>query len=83
MKTTLEIPDPIFRQAKAKAAEQGIPLRQFVTEAVEGELRARPAVGQKPWLRLAGRLKHLRKETARINQSIEREFERIEPEEWV
>jgi len=82
VKTTLEMPDLIFRQAKAKAAEQGIPLRQFVTEAVENELRARPAAGQRPWVRLAGRLSHLRKETARIQQLIEREFESIEPEEW-
>jgi hypothetical protein len=82
VKTTLEMPDLIFRQAKAKAAEQGIPLRQFVTEAVENELRARPAAGQRPWVRLAGRLRHLRKETGRIQQLIEREFESIEPEEW-
>jgi hypothetical protein len=35
MKTTLEIPDAIFRRAKSRAAERGIPLRQFGTEAVE------------------------------------------------
>jgi len=29
MKTTLEIPDAIFRRAKSKAAEQGKSLRQF------------------------------------------------------
>jgi predicted HicB family RNase H-like nuclease len=39
MKTTLEIPDRIFRGAKSKAAEQGIPLRQFVTQAVEDNLK--------------------------------------------
>ncbi|MBI3698224.1 MAG: hypothetical protein HY238_25730 [Acidobacteria bacterium] len=82
MKTTLEIPDPIFRRAKAIAAQQGIPLRQFVTEAVEEKVRTKSAGGEKPWLKLAGKLRHLRKETARINQLIEREFERIEPEEW-
>ena len=38
MKTTLEIPDSVFRRAKARAAERGIPLRQFVTEAVEEKL---------------------------------------------
>jgi predicted HicB family RNase H-like nuclease len=38
MKTTLEIPDPLFRRAKAKAAEQRIPLRQFVSEAVAGKV---------------------------------------------
>ncbi len=82
MKTTLEIPDPLFRRAKARAAEQGIPLRQFVTEAVEDKLRLQSPDAQKPWVRLAGRLRHLRKETARINRVIEEEFERLEPEEW-
>jgi predicted DNA binding CopG/RHH family protein len=48
MKTTLEIPDAIFRRAKSKAAEEGIPLRKFVTEAVEDKLQAAPAAGQKP-----------------------------------
>lgn len=83
MKTTLEIPDPIFRLAKAKAAERGIPLRQFVTEAVEEKLLAKSPVGEKPWIKLAGQLRHLRKETARINKLIEEEFEGVEPEEWV
>lgn len=81
MKTTLEIPDPIFRRAKAKAAERGIPFRQFVTEAIEGKLRAEPRAGQRPWLEMAGKLRHLRKETARINARIAQEFEVIEPED--
>jgi hypothetical protein len=34
VKTTLEIPDFLFRRAKSVAAERGISLRQFVTEAV-------------------------------------------------
>ncbi len=38
MKTTLEIPDAIFRRAKSAAAERGIPLREFVTEAVRDKL---------------------------------------------
>jgi hypothetical protein len=82
MKTTLEIPDAIFRRAKAKAAKQRIPLRQFVSEAVADKLEARSPARQKARMRLAGGLRHLRKETARINTLIEREFETIEPEEW-
>ena len=82
MKTTLEIPDAIFRRAKALAAQEGIPLRQFVTEAVQDKVRTKQTDGKKPWLKLAGRLRHLRKENARINQLIEREFEQIEPEDW-
>jgi DNA-binding XRE family transcriptional regulator len=48
MKTTLEIPDPVFRRAKSAAAENGIPLREFVTEAVKDERRlnkSRAALG--------------------------------------
>ncbi len=82
VRTTLEIPDPIFRRAKAKAAEQGIFLRQFVTEAVQEKLRSMGAPGKKPWMKTAGGLRRLRAETARINRLIEEEFERIEPEDW-
>jgi hypothetical protein len=38
--------------------------------------------GEKPWMRSFGKLRALRKETARINGRIEAEFETIEPEEW-
>ena len=53
MKTTLEIPDPIFRRAKSVAAERGIPLREFVTEAVKDKLasdaRPRKSLGSSTW----------------------------------
>jgi hypothetical protein len=82
MKTTLEIPDPVFRRAKSRAAEQGIPLRQFVTEAVEDKLKASPALSKKPWVRHMGKLKHLHQETERINRLIEEDSEKIDPEMW-
>ena len=82
MKTTLEIHDSIFRRAKVRAAEQGIPLRQFVSDAVAERLRNGAPDSDKPWIKLAGGLRHLSKETSRINRLIEEEFERIEPGEW-
>jgi hypothetical protein len=82
MKTTLEIPDPIFRRAKSAAAERGIPLREFVTEAVRDKLAARASVAEKPWMKHFGKLKHLHKETVRINRLIEEDSERIDPEMW-
>ncbi|HEX8711282.1 MAG TPA: hypothetical protein VF730_05365 [Terracidiphilus sp.] len=82
MKTTLEIPDPIFRRAKSVAAQRGIALRAFVTEAVEEKLAASSQKEEKPWLKLAGGLRHLHKETVRINGIIKSEFEDIEPEDW-
>jgi hypothetical protein len=81
MKTTLEIPDALFRRAKSAAAERGIPLRELVSEALAEKLRARGRE-EKPWLKAFGKLRSLRKETARINLIIEEEFERIEPEDW-
>jgi hypothetical protein len=33
-------------------------------------------------VRLAGGLKHLHKETMRINRIVKIEFEKIEPEDW-
>jgi hypothetical protein len=82
MKTTLEIPDTIFRRAKSVAAQRGIPLREFVTEAVKDKLAAAAKAGEKPWVRLMGTMKHLRKETARIDQLIEEDSEKIDAEMW-
>ena len=82
MKVTLDIPDTVFRRAKARAAERGIPLRQFVTEAIEEKLKATTFDPSKPWMQMAGGLRHLREETARIMRIIDEEFETIEPEEW-
>ncbi len=82
MKTTLEIPDSIFRRAKSVAAERGISFREFVTEAVKDKLAINGKAGEKPWVRLMGKLKHLRKETERINRLIEEDSEKIDPELW-
>jgi hypothetical protein len=84
VKTTLEIPDPVFRRAKAKAAERGQPLRAFVTEALQEKLSGRPAVadrGPAPFMTGFGQLRRLRRETARIQGVIEREFDVVEPED--
>lgn len=79
MKTTLEIPDALFRRAKSAAAERGIPLRELVSEALAERLR-RP-VQDKPWMQTFGKLRGLRKESTRINRIIEEEFGRVEPED--
>ena len=81
MKTTLEIPDPTFRKAKATASALGIPLREFVTQAVEEKLSMSGRRLRKPWLECAGELEHLHKETSRIQKLIEEEFDQVEPED--
>lgn len=83
MKTTLEIPDPTFRRAKASAGALGIPLREFVTQAVEEKLSQGSKRLGRPWLECAGELAHLHKETVRIRKIIDKEFEQIEPEDRI
>jgi hypothetical protein len=82
MKTTLEIPDLILRRAKSTAAKRGIPLREFVTEAVKDKLAADAKASEKPWVKHMGKLKHLRKETGRINRLIEEDSEKIDERMW-
>lgn len=80
MKTTLEIPDFLFRRAKSVAAERGIPLRQFVTEAVQDKLKVTSQ--EKPWMKHIGKLKHLRKESREVEKRVEEAFEQIDSEFW-
>jgi hypothetical protein len=84
MKTTLEIPDPLFRKAKSKAAERGQTLKQLVTEALQEKLAAGGGAGGSgapAWMQGFGKLRRLRKETERIQAAIDRQFAAIEPED--
>lgn len=84
MKTTLDIPDPVFRRAKARAAERGQALRVYVTEALQEKLSRRrepPAADTPPWMSGFGQLRRLHRETTRIQRSIDREFDVVEPED--
>jgi hypothetical protein len=83
VKTTIDIPDDLFRLAKAHAAMSGISLRQFVTDTLRLKLeqdqgRGRPA--DPPWMKGFGALAELRSETARIQRLVDAEFEQIETE---
>lgn len=79
MKTTLEIPEPLFRRAKVLAASRGITLKQLVTEALGEKLRASTGEGEPPaWRALAGKLGALRAETAKVLARIEEDSEQID-----
>ena len=82
MKTTVEIPDSLFRQAKAAAAQQGTSLKDFLTEAVREQLRRKAALASlnKPWMRAFGGLRDLHRESKRLERVIQQEFERIDEE---
>jgi len=86
MKTTIEIPEATFRQAKTFAAAQGITLKQLITEALERRLKraVEAADGVRdapPWMAGYGALSDLADENSRILDLIEEEFEKLHPED--
>ena len=84
MKTTLELPDQLFRKAKATAAERGQSLKEFVTEALRDKLllgSGRARADAPEWMEGFGKLKRLHKETVCVQSVIDEEFEVIEPED--
>jgi len=81
VKTTLEIPDDLFREMKAAAALRGIRLRDFVTDAISGHL-ARMKKADSRWSQLLPPPpKVARTEMRRIHELIQAESERIDVED--
>ena len=83
MKTTLDIPEALFRRAKSTAAQRGQTLKGLVTEALRAALGSGPASSsaEPPWMSGFGKLRRLHKETRRVQRRIDREFEEIEEED--
>jgi hypothetical protein len=48
MRTTLEIPDPLFREVKARAAQSGLKLKELLTRYIEAGLKAPDVQSVKP-----------------------------------
>ncbi len=47
MRTTIDLPDPVFRRLKASAALEGVSLKEVILRAVEKELHSnRPKKGR-------------------------------------
>ncbi len=81
MKTTLELPDSLFREIKATAALNGMKIKDFVAEALMEKLKSTSASPlQKPWMRGFGALADLREETRSIVADIEETFGQIDEE---
>lgn len=84
MKTTIDIPDVLFRKVKSKAAERSQTLREFVSEALQEKLAPRGRTarsGEPEWMEGFGKLRRLHEETERIQQRIREAFEAVEPED--
>lgn len=80
MKTTLELPDDLLRRTKAKAAERGRSMKDFITEALEQKLRSERSAGPRGgWRAVFGRATHA------AVRDVERrlaDLERVRNEDW-
>lgn len=79
MKTTVEIPDRLFRDAKTAAASRGLSLKTFLTEALMEKL-ARPHPRHADWPVPPPQLAE--GEVQRIQATIDGEFSRVDPKDW-
>ena len=85
VRTTIELPDSLFREVKATAAQQGMLLKDYVTQALQDKLAERSSRPEKPWMKFAGIASHdpeMQAELRRIEQIVEENFAQIEEEEW-
>ncbi|HUP46898.1 MAG TPA: type II toxin-antitoxin system VapB family antitoxin [Thermoanaerobaculia bacterium] len=81
MKTTLEIPDELFREAKATAAHRGETLKELVNAALEAHLAEnRPRSGRSGWRSVFGLADP--KQVALVDRVVARELEHVDPSEW-
>ena len=82
MKTTIEIPDELFKRAKATAAIRGESLKELIRDALETRLAAvpPPRADRSGWRSVFGLAEP--KSVEGINRIVSAELEQIDPSEW-
>ena len=82
MKTTIEIPDELFKKAKAAAAIRGESLKDLIRDAVETHLAAIPPLASKRsgWRSVFGLAEP--RSVKGIEEVVTAELEQIDPSEW-
>ena len=82
MKTTLDVPDTLYRQIKARAALKGQTIRAFFLDAIQEKLRAERAGTSKTtgWRSVFG--KASKDDVSQLQQVLDDEFSKIDAESW-
>ncbi len=82
IKTTLDIPDDLFKKAKARAAMADLSLKDFVCRALRDKLSGRqlPSDSERGWRRVFGRAKAA--DLAEVDRAVEDAFEKVDAAEW-
>ena len=84
MKTTVELPEPAYRQAEVLATSRCMTLKQFFTEALEEKLRrcaGENSSREGPRMASFGALSDLASENHRVLSVIKEEFETHAPDD--
>jgi hypothetical protein len=77
MATTIELPDSVYEQVKAQAAELGTTVDAFLMEAISDKLAETEHPG---WRSVFG--KGDKEAVAEVQRIIDEEFSKINPEDW-
>ncbi len=82
MKTTLEIPDALFRKAKATAAQQGRSMKEYIVEALTEKLEKKTK--EQGWRAVLGKLGPEGRKAAREADAVIKmaDFHKIDPDAW-
>jgi hypothetical protein len=82
MKTTMELPDSLFRRVKTSASLRGRTMKEFITEALISALATESGRSgrESGWRAVYG--KASRKDVQVVDRVIKEEFERVNPEDW-
>jgi Arc/MetJ family transcription regulator len=82
MKTTVDIPDELFRRSKAMAALRGESLKEFVTLALRAHLEVQGTRASEPggWRAVFGKARP--SEVEEIDAVVAEEFESVGADEW-
>jgi Arc/MetJ family transcription regulator len=82
MKTTIEIPDALFRQVKAAAALRAESLRDFVTAALRAYMEGKggEAPRERGWRSVFGLARP--EEVAEVDRIVAEELEQIDLDAW-
>lgn len=82
MKTTVELPDQLYRRIKARAALRGQTVKAFFLDALTDKLGQEGASSKSEvgWRAAFGAAR--REDVAKVQRIIDEEFSRIDPEGW-
>lgn len=82
MKTTVTIPDELYRRTKTAAALRGESLKDFVADALESHLERHTSRGstQQGWRAVFGKAR--REDVEVVDAITAAEFEHVDLDEW-